>query len=116
MMIGIAEGTTWRFEVVEHLDGYIVQSRDLSTSVLDGSEQRLFRTAIAALAYADLSAALERTAAARVEGNPAPDLVALSEKRNSVFREISERLLDRGCEPQILVSQHQGHKGPRRLH
>jgi hypothetical protein len=116
MMIGVAEGTTWRFEVVEHVDGYIVQSRDLSTSALDGSEQRLFRTAIAALAYADLSAALERAAAARVEGDAAPDLVALLEKRNTIFCEISERLLDRGCEPQILVSQQQRQKGPRRLH
>ena len=116
MMIGVAEGTTWRFEVVEHLDGYIVQSRDLSTSLLDGTEQRLFRTAIAALAYADLSAALEGVAAARVDCDSAPDLVALLEKRNTIFREISERLLDRGCEPQILVSQQQGPERPRRPH
>ena len=116
MMIGVAEGTTWRFEVVEHVDGYIVQSRDLSTSLLDGTEQRLFRTAIAALAYADFSAALERAAAARVEGDAATELLALSEKRNTIFREVSERLLDRGCEPRIVVSQHQSRKGPRRLH
>jgi hypothetical protein len=117
MMVGFTEGTTWRFEVVEHPDGYVVQSRDLMTSTLDGSEQRLFRTTVAALAFADLSAVLDKAAAARLDGELAPNLVAELDIRNSAFREVSERLFDTGSEADILLAwqAHDESEG-RRLH
>jgi hypothetical protein len=117
MLVGYTEGTTWRFEVVEHPDGYLVQSRDLVTSALDGSEQRLFRTTVAALAFANLSAVLDRAAAARIEGGPAHTLAAEIHVRNAAFRDISERLLDDGCEAELLLAwQHHERSENYRLH
>ena len=48
-------------------DGYLVQMRDLETGDLDEEFSTIFRTMPVAFAYAEMSAAFERFAAAELE-------------------------------------------------
>ena len=59
MSLDISEGQGWRYEVIERRDDYLVRMRDLDTGALEESDSKLFRTAVVALAYADLSAAFD---------------------------------------------------------
>jgi hypothetical protein len=104
MMIGISEGTAWRFEVVAQADGYVVQSRDLDTYVLDGPEHSFFRTAVAAFLFAELAAARDRMAAARLAGDPEGELAGELRDRQIAFETVSGRLRDMGSEPQVLAA------------
>ena len=68
MLIGVSEGQGWRYEVMEHPDAYLVRMRDLDTGAIEEGDTKLFRTAAVAFAYAELSAAFDRYAAAHVAG------------------------------------------------
>ncbi len=68
MLIGVSEGQGWHYEVIERPDDYLVRMRDLHTGALEDNDGMLFRTAAVAFAYAELSAAFDRFAAARMAG------------------------------------------------
>ena len=67
MLLSASEGRHWRYEVCDHSDGYLVQMRDLETGDLDEEFSTIFRTMPVAFAYAEMSAAFERFAAAEME-------------------------------------------------
>jgi hypothetical protein len=96
MFMSASEGRHWRYEVCEHSDGYLVQMRDLDTGDLDDGFATVFRTLPVAFAYAEMSAAFDRFAAAEIE-NAADEEVALElqvSERN--FVDLSDRLHDIG--------------------
>lgn len=65
MIIGVSEGDRSRFEVVLMSDGFIVRASDIETGAALPARDRMFRTAQAAFAFAELSAledAEDRTA------------------------------------------------------
>ncbi|HKH35187.1 MAG TPA: hypothetical protein VKA80_13680 [Beijerinckiaceae bacterium] len=96
MFMSASEGRHWRYEVCEHSDGYLVQMRDLDTGDLDDEFATVFRTLPVAFAYAEMSAAFDRFAAAEIE-NAADEEVTLElqvTERN--FTDLSDRLHDVG--------------------
>ncbi|HEX8165487.1 MAG TPA: hypothetical protein VF601_06825 [Beijerinckiaceae bacterium] len=96
MFLSASEGRHWRYEVCEHADGYLVQMRDLDTGELDEEFATVFRTMPVAFAYAEMSAAFDRFAAAEVE-NVADEEVALDlETSERAFVALSDRLHDVG--------------------
>jgi hypothetical protein len=103
MIIGISEGTEWRYEVIARTDGFIVQPRDLTTNALEHSQRTHFRTAVAAFAYAELSAALDRTAAARLSGDEPGSFMVELEERAAGFHELAARLSDSGTAAAIIA-------------
>lgn len=58
MLIAVSEGQGCQFEVDENVDGFLVRMRDLETG--EENVARLFRTAPAAFAFAELAAAQDR--------------------------------------------------------
>jgi hypothetical protein len=98
MLVGASDGQGWRYEVFQGNDGYLVRSRDLDTGEVEEEEGRLFRTAAVAFAYADMSAAFDRYAAARIDGETEEAEACLSdlEARQALFGEVSRRLSDEG--------------------
>ena len=66
MFIGASEGHAFRYEVIEDGEGVLVRMRDLATGAVEEDETRMYRTAAVAFAYAELSAAFDRYAAARI--------------------------------------------------
>ncbi|HVL72640.1 MAG TPA: hypothetical protein VM434_12260 [Beijerinckiaceae bacterium] len=98
MLVGASEGQGWRYEVFQHNEGYLVRSRDLDSGEVEEAEGRVFRTAAVAFAYADMSAAFDRYAAARIDGETeeAEACLAELESRQALFGELSRRLSDEG--------------------
>ena len=101
MLLAASEGRHWRYEVCEHSDGYLVQMRDLATGDLDEEFSTIFRTMPVAFAYAEMSAAFERFAAAEMEpldGEAVEDEqieIELEAKERS-FTDLRDRLGDGG--------------------
>ena len=120
MLIGVSEGQGWRYEVIERRDDYLVRMRDLDTGALEGRDNKLFRTAVVALAYAyaDLSAALDRNAAARIAGEDGADLERTLAAQRALYEDISGRLGDEGMSAQMLAALEHGAEAAnrRRLH
>ena len=100
MLLTASEGRHWRYEVCEHSDGYLVQMRDLETGDLDEEFATIFRTLPVAFAYAEMSAAFERYAAAEMDDaddEPRPGDVAVDlEVTERNFIDLSDRLSDSG--------------------
>lgn len=103
MLLAASEGRHWRYEVCEHSDGYLVQMRDLQSGDLDGDFATVFRTLPVAFAYAEMSAALERYAAAEIEDKDAlvnsrwgKDIAFDLEASERSFIDLSDRLHDDG--------------------
>jgi hypothetical protein len=96
MLLAASEGRHWRYEVCEHSDGYLVQMRDLEIGDLDEEFSTIFRTMPVAFAYAELSAALERHAAAEmgVAEDEGGDVDIEATER--AFAALSSRLGDAG--------------------
>ena len=118
MLIGVSEGRGWRYEVIERRDDYLVRMRDLDTGALEESDSKLFRTAVVALAYADLSAACDRNAAARMAGEDGADLERTLAAQRARYEDISGRLGDEGMSAQMLAALEHGAAAAnrRRLH
>ena len=96
MFMTASEGRHWRYEVCEHTDGYLVQMRDLDTGELDDEFATVFRTLPVAFAYAEMSAAFDRFAAAELD-DTADDEIALELKScEQNFAALSDRLRDLG--------------------
>ena len=70
MLIGVAEGAVRSFEIDERAEGYLVRPRQRDTGQVEIEAGRVFRTAVAAFAFAEREALLEHYAAARLEGGP----------------------------------------------
>ena len=96
MFMSASEGRHWRYEVCEHADGYLVQMRDLTTGELDDEFATVFRTMPVAFAYAEMSAAFDRFAAAQVEHAPDEEVAQELESSERAFVTLSDRLHDVG--------------------
>jgi hypothetical protein len=97
MLLAASEGRHWRYEVCEHADGYLVQMRDLETGDLDEEFSTIFRTMPVAFAYAEMSAAYERYAAAELEPVPEDEMIEIDlEITERNFTDLSNRLDDLG--------------------
>src|SRR4028119_2074671 len=98
MLLAASEGWHWRYEVCEHPDGYLVQMRDLETGDLDEEFSTIFRTMPVAFAYAEMSAAFERFAAAELEAaeDDGIEVDIDLEKTERNFIDLSDRLHDVG--------------------
>ena len=99
MLLSASEGRHWRYEVHEHADGYLVHMRDLETGDLDEDYATVFRTLPVAFAYADMSAAFDRFAAAEAEEGCEPkdeEITTELEVCERAFSDVSDRLRDAG--------------------
>jgi hypothetical protein len=107
MLVAASEGQGFRYEVVQCADGYLVRSRDLDSGHFSDNESKLFRTAVVALRYAEMAAAFDRCAAARMIGESAETEFAEVEAQQSLFGEISRRLCDDGMEAIMVMAWEQ---------
>ena len=98
MVIVATDGRHWRYEVYDHSDGYMVRMRDLESGDLHDSFATLFRTLPVACAYADLSAALDRFAAAELESIEDETVAVELDTHEHRFTRLSESLEDRGMD------------------
>ncbi len=96
MLLAACEGRHSRYEVCEHSDGYLVQMRDLETGDLDEEFATIFRTMPVALAYAEMSAALDLYVSDGTEAGQ-DDEIEL-EARQQKFIALSDRLGDSGLD------------------
>jgi hypothetical protein len=96
MFLSASEGRHWRYEVCEHADGYLVQMRDLTTGELDDEFATVFRTMPVAFAYAEMSAAFDRFAAAEAEEASDEETARELESTERAFVALSDRLHDVG--------------------
>ena len=96
MLLVASEGRHWRYEVCEHVDGYLVQMRDLETGDLDEDFTTIFRTLPVAFAYAEMSAAYERYAASELEQAEDEQIEIDVEATERHFIDLSDRLHDSG--------------------
>ncbi len=96
MLLSASEGRHWRYEVLEHADGYLVQMRDLESGEVDEEFATVFRTMPVAFAYAQMSAALDRHAAAAMERSEDEESALELEASERNFIALSERLGDVG--------------------
>src|SRR4051794_25718918 len=96
MLIASTEGRGWCYEVIVQSDGFLVQARDLDTGELADDDTTLFRTAPVAMAYADMSAAADRFAAANLADDEDEDLASEFELERSRFAAIRARFGDDG--------------------
>lgn len=106
MFIGASDGQGWRYEVLDESDGFFVRMRDLDTGAIEDEETRVFRTAAVAFAYAGLSAAFERYAAARIAGDEAEEpLLAERLAQQALYEDLSRRLGDEGLAAHLLLER-----------
>jgi hypothetical protein len=96
LLLAASEGRHWRYEVCEHSDGYLVQMRDLDTGELDDEFATIFRTMPVAFAYAEMSAAFDRFAAAEMEEVEDDEIAVDLEISERNFTDLSDRLHDVG--------------------
>ncbi len=96
MLVAASEGQGFRYEVVERTEGYLVRSRCLDSGAVDDAESKIFRFATVAFRYAEMSAAFDRYASARMTGEePEAELKDLEAQQN-LYGELSRRLMDDG--------------------
>ena len=86
MLVAASEGQGFRYEVVERTEGYLVRSRCLNSGAVDDAESKLFRTAAVAFRYAEMSAAFDRYASARMAGEDAASELGDLEAQQTLFR------------------------------
>jgi hypothetical protein len=105
MLITTTEGQGWLYEVIVQSDGYLVQARDLDTGKLAEDGTTLFRTVPAALAFADMAAAADRYAAARLDCFDQEETALEFERECDRFAAVRLRLSDEGISSEILVQR-----------
>jgi hypothetical protein len=118
MLIGASEGKSFRFEVLEAANGFLVRMRDLDTGAVEEKESKIFRTAAVAFAYAEMSAAFERFAQAKIAGEESAELEAELDETQLLYGEISHRLGDSGIAAHLIVAWDRQHSASdrRRYH
>jgi hypothetical protein len=102
MLIATSEGQGWRYEVVDRAEGYLVVPRDLDTGAVEPESGMLFRTAPVAFAFADLSAAFDRLASARMAGEDTHELSDELARERDLYAALSRRLGDEGLSERLL--------------
>jgi len=102
MLVAASEGQVFRYEVVERTEGYLVRSRCLDSGAVDDAESKLFRTAAVAFRYAEMSAAFDRYASARMAGEDAASELGDLEAQQTLYRALSRRLMDDGMAAMVL--------------
>lgn len=116
MLLIASEGRHGRYEVIEHADGYLVQMRDLETGDLDEEFATVFRTLPVAFAYAAMSAAYDRYAAAELENVEDEEIAFDLELSERNFIDLSDRLHDTGLNGGALDAwKRHGEDGARTL-
>ena len=109
MLIARSEGQGWCYEVIVQSDGFLVQARDLDSGEIALDETTLFRTSPAALAYADMVAAADRFAAARLDDEEEwEDLADAYHQELDRFTAIRESLFDEGVGGKLLTCRRDG--------
>jgi len=101
MIIGTSEGDRYRFEVVLMSHGFIVRARSVETGEVTASRDRLFRTAPAAFAFAELAAARDSDDT-RLSHIEALEAKLASDRAARLFDEIRDRLADGGVSATLL--------------
>lgn len=104
LRIAVAEGSRRRFEVFESIDGFTVRSADLSTGAAEDEATKLFRTAPAAFAYAELAASRERLETARGSGFADSDAVLEHDLSVQRFEDLRLTLADDGIPASLLAA------------
>lgn len=102
MIIGVSEGDSLTFEVVLMSDGFIVRARRQSDGGIEPALDRLFRTASAAFAYAQMSALKDAEGATGRTGLKRLEVKMQSDRAARVFDEIRDRLDDEGVSAGLL--------------
>lgn len=103
MLIATSEGPSRRYEVIAQNDGFLVQCRDIETGTVEESVFTLFRTAPAALAFADMAAAAERYAAAGIDDDSRSELETSLREEFARFSSLRMTLRDDGIAADILA-------------
>jgi hypothetical protein len=103
MLIATMEGQSWRYEVFVQSDGFLVQVRDLDTGEVALDDTTLFRTAPAALAYADMVAAADRYAAAEEDDTVDEEIAGTLERERDRFAALRLSLSDDGICGDLLI-------------
>ncbi len=119
MFIGASEGHGFRYELVEGGEGFLVRMRDLATGEVEEDETRMYRTAAVAFAYAELSAAFDRYAAARMSRDEAAQVLLIElTSRTVLYRDLSRRVGDDGLASRMLTAwqEQDAARDRRRLH
>ena len=105
MFIGASEGHAFRYEIIEDSEGFLVRMRDLATGEVEEDETRMYRTAAVAFAYAELSAAFDRYAAARVNRDESAQILLIElTSQQALYQDLSRRLGDDGLAAQVLAA------------
>src|SRR3954447_7621678 len=102
MLIATNEGQGWRYEVIVQSDGFLVQARDLDTGELAGEDTTLFRTAPTAFAFAGMSAAADRFAAAKLADEDDEELAEDFARECDRFAAMRDLLSDEGIGAEML--------------
>ncbi len=103
MIIASTEGLARCYEVIAQSDGYLVQCRCIETGAVEAADATLFRTAPAALAFADMAAAAERYAAAGLDEESRSGLAADLKADFQRFASLRLLLRDDGIGADILA-------------
>jgi len=104
MIIGMAEGDRTRFEIVLMSDGYIVRARGIDSGEPIAARERMFRTAPAAFAFAELSALEDTEDRAAIQGDEAQEARINSDRAARQFADIRTRLADSGVSAGLLAA------------
>lgn len=104
MIIGIAEGDRTRFEVVLMSEGYIVRACDMESGEAIAERDRLFRTAQAAFAFAELSALDDAEDDTAMRGVEALEMKMHSDRAARQFSDIRARFADGGVSAGLLAA------------
>ncbi|GGG26279.1 hypothetical protein GCM10008026_03220 [Chelatococcus composti] len=120
MLIGVAEGAVRSFEIDERAEGYLVRPRQRDTGQVEIEAGRVFRTVVAAFAFAEREALLEHYAAARLEGGPEGAMPFARDwsRAETLFTTISRNLADEGVGGDLLLAwaAYEDAQERRRLH
>jgi hypothetical protein len=101
LLIAKAEGSRRCYEVLESIDGYVVRATDLETGSVIEEDLKLFRTAPAAFAFAELVAVRDRFAAQCAADEDVADELDACARR---FEDLARSLGDDGVGSRLLCA------------
>jgi hypothetical protein len=91
LRIAMSEGTNRRYEVLESVEGFLVRATDAATGTIVEDSLKLFRTAPAAFAFAELSATRDRVSCACAsDGEGEAELQACAERYETIVRALGD--------------------------
>jgi hypothetical protein len=104
MIIGVSEGDRIRFEVVLMSDGFIVRAHDLDTDEVMTDRDRMFRTAQAAFAFAELSALEDAEDRTEMRAADALEAQIQSDRAARHFSAIRAQFSDSGVSAGLMAA------------